>query len=111
MDPEAKTYRKLNVEERTYLVCNMNLVEDEIHFLYHFPIYNEQTKLLFTEVTQVYNNFLNMFNEEQLSLIFNQFEKPLFVYLYDSWNICKKKNKLSINKELNKARKNLTFSK
>ena len=34
--------------------------------------------------------FLNVPNEEQLSLIFNNVEKPLIVYLYDSWNIRKK---------------------
>ena len=68
----------------------MNSVEDEIHFLCHCPMYEEQRKLLFTKITQVYKDFLNMPNEEQLSLIFNNFEKPLIVYLYDSWNIHKK---------------------
>ena len=68
----------------------MNSVEDESHFLYHCPMYEEQRKVLFTKITQVYKNFLNMPNEEQLSLIFNNFEKPLIVYLNNSWNICKK---------------------
>ena len=36
-DPKSETYTKLNVKERTYLVCNMSLVEDEVHFLCHFP--------------------------------------------------------------------------
>ena len=31
-DSKSKAYRKLNVEEQTCLVCNMNSVEDEIHF-------------------------------------------------------------------------------
>ena len=88
-DPKSKTYRKLNVEERTCLVCNMNSVEDEIHFLCHCPMCEEQRKLLFTKITQVYKDFLNISNEEQLSLIFNNCEKPLIVYLYDSWNIHK----------------------
>ena len=69
----------------------MNSVEDEIHFLSHCPMYEEQRKVLFdTKITQVYEDFFNMPNEEQLSLIFNNFEKPLIVYLNDSWNICKK---------------------
>ena len=89
-DPKSKTYRKLNVEERTCLVCNINSVEDEIHFLCHCPMYEEQIKLLFSKITQVYKDFLNMSNVEQLSLIFNNFEKPLIVYLYDSWNNRKK---------------------
>ena len=55
----------------------MNSVEDEIHSLCHCPMYEEQRKLLFTKITQVYNDFLNMPNEEQLSLIFNNFEKNL----------------------------------
>ena len=62
-DPKSKTYRKLNVEERTCLICNMNSVEDEIHFLCHCPMYEEQQKLLFTKITQVYKDFLNMPNE------------------------------------------------
>ena len=53
-------------------------------------MYEEQRKLLFSKITQDYKDFLNMSNEEQLSLIFNNFEKPLIVYLYDSWNTCKK---------------------
>ena len=74
-DPKSKTYRKLNVEERICLICNMNSVEDEIHFLCHCPMYEVQRKLLFTKITQVYKDFLNMPNEEQLSLICNNFEK------------------------------------
>ena len=65
-------------------------------------MYEEQRKLLFTKITQVYKDFLNMSNEEQLSLIFNNFENPPIVYLYDSWNIRKK---VSINKELNKNKR------
>ena len=49
----------------------------------------EQRKLLFTEKAQVYKDFLNMSIGEQLSLIFNKFEKPVVVYHYDSWYICK----------------------
>ena len=53
-------------------------------------MHEEQRNLLFTKITQVYKDFLNMSNEEQMSLIFNNFEKLLIVYLYDSWNIRKK---------------------
>ena len=41
----------------------MNSVEDEIHFLCHCPMYEEQRKLLFTKTTQVYKDLLNMSNE------------------------------------------------
>ena len=53
-------------------------------------MYEEQRNLFLIKITQLYKDFLNMSNEEQLSLIFNNFEKPLIVYLYDSWNIYKK---------------------
>ena len=85
----------------------MNSVEDEIHFLCHCPMYEEQRKLLFTKITQVYKYFLNMSTEEQLSLIFTNFEKPPIVYLYDSWNIRKK---ISIDKELNKSKEKIIIS-
>ena len=51
----------------------MNSVEDEIHFLCHCHMYEEQGKVLFTKITQVYKDFLNMPDEEQSSLIFNNF--------------------------------------
>ena len=31
-DPVTKLYRKLNIEERTGLICNSNAIEDEVHF-------------------------------------------------------------------------------
>ena len=98
----TKTYKNFNVEEQICLVCNMSSVEDEVHFLCHCPMYKEQRKLLFIKITNVYKYFLNMSNEEQLSLIINNFEKPSNVYLYYSWYILRK---LPVNKELNKTRK------
>ena len=66
-------------------------------------MYEEQKKIMFTKITQVYKDFLNMSDEEQLSLIFNKFEKPFRLFIFMIHGIFVKK--LSLNKELNKSRK------
>ena len=45
---EIGRYRSIPLEERLCRLCNMNEIEDEIHFLFRRPTYNVQHNIWFT---------------------------------------------------------------
>ena len=50
----TKLYRKLNieeVEERTCLICNNNVIEDDVHFSWNCIANSEPREVLFNNVT------------------------------------------------------------
>ena len=86
-DPVTKLYRKLNIEERTCLICNSNAIEDEVHFLCTCIAFSEPREVLYNNVKSEIQNFDNLDDVEKLAVIVSHFEKSLICYLHSSWNI------------------------
>ena len=51
---ETGRYRNVPTDERLYEICNLNLVEDEIHFLCFCPRYQELRAELYQNVLSLY---------------------------------------------------------
>ena len=84
-DPVTKLYRKLNIEERTCLICNSNAIEDEVHFICNCIAYSEPREMLYNKSD--IQNFDNLPDVEKFTVIVLDFEKSLIYYLHNSWNI------------------------
>ena len=67
-DPVTKLYRKLNIEERTCLICNSNAIEDEV---------------LYNNVKSEIQHFDNLPDAEKFTVILLHFEKPLIRHLHN----------------------------
>ena len=50
LEIERGRYKKLKRNERLCQMCSMNVVEDEIHYFFHCPKYNEIRKELFKDI-------------------------------------------------------------
>jgi hypothetical protein len=49
---------KIPVQERLCIMCNLNVVEDEVHVLLQCPLYTEQRVRLFTNICLLFPNLL-----------------------------------------------------
>ena len=85
-DPITKLYRKLNIEERTCLICNSNAIEDEVHFLCNCIAYREPREVLYVNVKSEIQHFDTLPDVQKFTVILLHFEKPLICYLHNSWN-------------------------
>ena len=102
-DENTGHFRKLKVEERVCTLCNLNCIEDEIHFVLVCPKYAQIRSPLLDLLLQKYDHFvdlsnlqnyiniiyLDLSNLDKLSFLINYEFKVLGRYLYDAWNIRK----------------------
>ena len=49
---EVGRFRGTPVEERLCLLCDLGIVEDELHFVFHCPLYGELRNILFEKIQQ-----------------------------------------------------------
>ena len=88
-DENTGHFRKLKVEERVCTLCNLNCIEDEIHFVLVCPKYTQIRSPLLDLLLQKYDHFVDLANLDKLSFLINYEFKLLARYLHDAWNIRK----------------------
>ena len=86
-DPNTESFRKLNVEERTCLICNTGDIENEIHFLCKCSAYEIPRHNLYNIIEKHFPNFRKMSDEDKLSIILKSNDKELVSFICDSWKI------------------------
>lgn len=64
--------KKLLREERICKFCNMNAMEDEIHFLTKCPLYSRERDDLFNMIFSVNNNFVSLGDSEKANWLLMQ---------------------------------------
>ena len=88
-DENTGHFRKLIVEERVCTFCNLNCIENEIHFVLLCPKYAQIRSPLLDLLLKKYDHFVDLSNIDKLSFLINHKFKLLARYLYDAWNIRK----------------------
>ena len=77
--------RNLRPEERICDLCDLNIVEDELHFLCVCPVYNDERQNLYRKIDSTHNGFLNLEPEEKFIFIMTNCNPLLGKYLKLSW--------------------------
>lgn len=54
---ETGRYNNTNYFDRLCSCCTLNEVEDELHFLFHCPLYSEGRSLFYLKLNNFYPNF------------------------------------------------------
>ena len=88
-DGTTGRYRKLKPEERLCMICNDNLVEDEIHFICECVKYNEIREELFYSAFIDYMDFHALSSKEKFIYLLLHNVKETCQYIEKAWNIRK----------------------
>ena len=84
---ETGRFRHLQAEERLCELCQLDLVEDEMHFLCICPQYANLRHSLYQNAEEVNPNFVNLDTEEKfLSLMENSW-KDVSKFIVSAWNV------------------------
>ena len=72
-------------EDRKCLVCDLEEIENEIHFLFYCPLYDELRHLLFSKMTNICGNFFWLDEYDKLELCFRKGIFALADFLTKAW--------------------------
>ena len=60
------------MEERLCNICNGNVIESEIHFLFYCPSYNIERNLFYEILNENYPDFASKPDNEKLKIVMNE---------------------------------------
>lgn len=60
------------LNERVCRLCNIDTVENELHFLIHCPLYDDQRVLLFNKAQELNNLFSNMNDDDKMIFLMQE---------------------------------------
>jgi hypothetical protein len=84
---ELGRFRNIELESRLCEMCNMNVIENEFHFLCECPGYELDRQTMYSEIANRINDFENMSDNDKFKYILKYEWKKLAKYLQNSWNI------------------------
>ena len=85
---ETGRYRNVPANERLCEICNLNLVEDEIHFLCFRPRYQELRTELYQNVLSLDCLFPQYTDTEKFGILMDdRFVKLTINFIYGAWQI------------------------
>ena len=83
---ETFRFRNIALENRICEVCNLNEIEDEIHFLCVCPLYNDYRTLLFEKAGQSYPDFASLDNNIDIFVfLMTNCQRDTIPYVYNSF--------------------------
>ena len=84
---EVGRYKGIPEEQRLCVLCDLNVVEDEYHFLFHCPVYCELRNCLFEKI-QLKNPDLFWLSEgEMLRWLFNEETFAMARFVENAWHL------------------------
>ena len=94
-DVTTGKWRKLRYDERLCTLCNLQTVENEIHFVCECVMYDTERTLLFSEARKNNELFPQLSNDLKFNYLIQEEYKLLSKFLYDAWQI--RKNALYVD--------------
>ena len=92
LEIETGRFRNIRVEDRLCKLCDLNVTEDETHFIFECPFYSDYREVFFAHVLDVQNNYVYLCYEDQLSVLFSTFPRKFAKFISISFR--KRKNAL-----------------
>ena len=83
---ETGRFVNLPLVNRTCTLCDMIVLEDEVHFVKRCPLYEIYRNQLFQSAKQLDTNFNTLEGEQKLSFFLNSLPKALLKFLKLAWN-------------------------
>ena len=72
-------------EDRLCLLCDLEEIENEVHFLFYCPVYDELRHRLFVKMSSICVNFFWLDDYERLELCFSKGIFFLADYVCKAW--------------------------
>ena len=82
---EVGRFRGLPEEERLCLLCDLGVIEDEFHFIFHCPLYNDLRCILFERIQLKKPDLFWLSEYEMLKWLFNEEIFVLAKFLGKAW--------------------------
>jgi len=89
LEIETGRFRNVKIEERLCKLCTLNVTEDESHFIFECPFYNEYREDFFLHVTNSRNDYVYLCYEDQLSVLFTEYPRKFAKFI----SMCFRKRK------------------
>ena len=89
LEVETSLFKGHKLEERICKLCTTDSVEDEFHFLFDCPLYNDIRNDLFNEVRLEKPDFIYLDTDDQCKLLFSSSHRKLAKYIHKAFNIRK----------------------
>ena len=84
---ETGRFRNLPVEQRICELCQMDMVEDEVHFLCTCPLYVNIRYSLFKKAADFDKDFVNLDVERKCVFLMKNFWKDVSNFIVAAWGI------------------------
>ena len=84
---ETGRFRNIDIENRICMLCNRNVIEDEIHFVIECPLYDDCRSIMIEKIDN--QDFTHCSNEEKFVFILKKEWKSLGQFLKSAWEIRK----------------------
>ena len=81
LEIEVGRYRNIDLSERICKLCDLNMVEDEIHFLCVCPLYTEERGHLFSKVFLSNSSFSNLDSFDKFVYLMSNHERSVVTFL------------------------------
>ena len=74
-------------EQRLCLLCPLGEIENELHFMFHCPLYDLPRDVLFTKMQELDSDFFYMEDYAKLNLCFHAGAFHTAVYIDKAWEL------------------------
>ncbi len=81
---ETGTYVNEKREQRICNLCNLNCIEDQLHFMFHCPLYSVYRDELYRKAKDI-TNWENMSDHDKLSVLFTELPRNLGRYVKNAF--------------------------
>jgi len=86
---ETGRFRNIKLENRICSLCQLNEIEDEVHFLFKCPLYNEVRERWLHRIRNEHHEFDNEDIASKLTLLFTQYHRCTSRFIMQCFNIRK----------------------